>query len=267
MEPSQFVMDTVMAVATHYAQRGVIVTVTKAKEIIGKVCDKNPSLRSQIDVDKMAEKIQATAGHVGRIAYNEETLARFLEIPISDLSSVRTEDIDTHTLYDHVRLESEFQQWMLDWGYDVDLGCALQGLKGIEFTPDVYGKLETLHGGFEFCVNFVCDSPPSEDRVFALLGKIEAYAEGKKSFSLGDIFLVTTPHRFTPGSINAIGLQNEQEDYLVLPLDGGDIFTLENARSPKERLDELLDRVKQAEIESKRGKKKYGRERSGDMMA
>jgi hypothetical protein len=202
----------------------------------------------------MATKIQATASRIGRIAYNEETLARFLEVPISDLSTLSPETLDTRLLYDHVRLEGEFEGWLQEWGYEVEMGCELAGLRGVEYKPDVYGKLSTLHGEFEICINFVCDYPPSEDRIFALLGKIEAYAEAKKSFSFGDIFLIVTPHRFTKGGINAMGLQNEQESYTVLPLEGGDIYVLENARTPRDRLHELQDKVRQAEEESRRSR-------------
>lgn len=254
MDPSKFVMDTVMSVATHFAQHGVVITLEKAKEIINSVCAKNPALRDQIDVDSMAETITQTAGNVGRVAYNEETLARFLEVPVADLSAVDPSSVDMALLYDHVRLEGEFYEWLTDWGYDVELGATLIGLRGIEYVPDVYGQLNTLHGQFEICVNFVCDNPPDENRVFALLGKIEAYAEAKRSFSHGDIFCMTTPHRFAQGALNAIGLQNEQESYTVLPLEGGDIYVLENARVPKDRLKELQDKVRQAEEESRRSK-------------
>jgi hypothetical protein len=114
--------------------------------------------------------------------------------------------------------------------------------------------LKTLHGEFEICISFICDNPPDENRVFALLGKIEAYAEAKGSFSRGDIFAVASPHRFTQGALNAIGLQNEQEAYSVLGLDGGDIYVLENARSAKDRLEELQDKVREAEEETRRSK-------------
>lgn len=254
MEPTKFVLDAVMAVASGFAQKGIKITLDKAKELIEEICNKNPALQGQIDVDSMAEKIQATAGHVGHVAYNEETLSRFLEIPVPDLATVKPETIDLEVLYNHVKLESEFQEWLNEWGYEIELGCPLAGLRGVEYVPDVYGRLNTLHGQFEICVNFVCDSPPSEDRVFALLGKIEAYAEAKKSFSQGDIFTLVTPYRFTQAAVNALGLQNEQESYYVFPLDGGDIHVLENARSVKDRLDELQDKVRLAEEEMRRSK-------------
>lgn len=254
METSKVIMDTVMAVATHFAQRGIEVTVDKAKEIVTGICERNPALKGQVDVDEMAQKIQTTTIRIGRVAYNEETLARFLEVPVSDLATIPPETIDTRLLYDHVRLEGEFELWLQEWGYEVEMGCELTGLRGVEYKPDVYGMLNTLHGEFEICINFVCDLPPSEDRVFALLGKIEAYAEAKKSFSLGDIFLIVTPHRFTKGGINAMGLQNEQENYTVLPLEGCDIYVLENAQTSKDRLHELQDKVRQAEEEARRSR-------------
>lgn len=250
MEPTKLVLDAVMAIATAFTQKGIEITLEKAKEIIGEICQKDPALRGQIDMDDMAKKIQATAGHVGRIAYNEETLARFLEVPIPDLATVTPENLDIGILYNHVKLESEFQEWLKEWGYVVELGYPLAGLRGIEYVPDVYGLLNTLHGQFEVCVNFVCDTPPDEDRVFALLGKIEAYAEAKKSFSYGDIFAIVAPKRFTQGAINAMALQNEQENYSVISLDGGDINSFESAQTPRDRLDEFQDKVRQAEEES-----------------
>lgn len=261
MEASKFVMDAVLAIATTYAQKGIEITVEKAKDIIQVLCQKNPGLREQIDVDDMAERIQATARHVGRVAYNEDTLARFLEIPVPDLATLDPERLDLSMLYDHVKLEENFQEWLREWGYEVELGCALKGLKGVEYTPDVYGLLDTLHGQFEICISFVSDAQPDEDRVFALLGKIEAYAEAKKSFSYGDIFAIVTPHRFTPTAMNAMGLQNEQENYSVIPLDGGDIYVFENAEATKDRLDEFQDKVRQAEEESRQGRIKRAAQR------
>lgn len=254
MDPSRFVMDTVMSVASHYAQRGIEVSVDKAKELITSICDKNPALRGQIDIDDMARRINETAGQMGQVAYNEDTLARFLEIPIADLGPLDPESLDLGVLYDHVRLERGFYEWFEEWGYEVELGAPLAGLRGIEYVPDVYGVLTTLHGQFEICISFVCDNPPDENRVYALLGKIEAYAEAKKSFSHGDIFAVTSPHRFTQEALNAIGLQNEQEDYSVLALDGGDIYVLEQARSKRDRLAEFQDKVREAEEETRRSK-------------
>lgn len=266
MEPTKFVLDAVMAIASGFAQKGVMITLDKAKEFIEEICRKNPALKGEIDVNEMAKKIQATAIHIGHVAYNEETLARFLEVPVPDLSTIDPDNIELEVLYNHVKLEGEFQSWLKEWGYEIELGTSLTGLRGVEYTPDVYGLLNTLHGQFEICINFVCDSPPSEDRVFALLGRIEAYAEAKKSFSQGDIFALVTPYRFTQASVNAIGLQNEQESYYVFPLDGGDIHVLENARDAKDRLDELQDKVKLAEEEMRRSKiRRAARKSEGDV--
>jgi hypothetical protein len=258
MEPSQFVMSTVAAIAAHFGQKGIQVTLDKAKEMIEGVCRKAGDKTA--DVDELARRIQATSGSVGSGAYNDEKLARFLEVPVSDLRTVTEENLDVELLYNHVRLTGEFEEWLQKWSYKVDLDCELRGLRGVVFKPDVYGELKTLHGNFELCVNFVCDEPPSEDRVFALLGKIEAYAEARQSFSFGDIFLVVTPGSFTKGAVNAVGLQNEQENYAVVPLEGNDISTLERAESDKDRLSELEDKVRQAQDEAKR---KSGRDKQG----
>ena len=256
MEPTQFVLEAVMAIATPLAQRGIEITVEKTKEIIEGICQNDPSLQGQIDIEEIANRIQTTTGSVGRVAYTEETLARYLEIPIADLATINPENLDLSKLYNYVKLEAEFQKWLQEWGYDIGLGCTLSGLRGVEYTPDVYGRLNTLHSQFEICINFVCGSPPSEDRVFALLGKIKAYAEAKKSFSHGDIFAVVTPYRFTQGAINAMALQNEQENYSVIPLDGGDIHVFESSQDTKDRQRELQDKVRQAEEEARRSNTK-----------
>jgi len=252
MEPSQFIISTTAAIAAHFGQKGIEVTLDKAKEIIEGLCKKAGSRKGDVDIDDLATKIQSTAGHVGSIAYNEEKLARFLEVPLPDLRTITEENLDIELLYNHIRLAGEFEEWLREWTYEVDLECELRGLRGVEFKPDVYGELKTLHGRFEICVNFVCDEPPSEDRVFALLGKIEPYAEARETFSFGDIFLIVSPGTFTKGAINAIGLQNEQENYAVVPLEGNDISTLERAESPRNRLAELEDKVRQAQEEAKR---------------
>ena len=254
MEVPQSVMDTVTAIATRFAVRGLEVTAERARNIIEELLRNNPELRRDIDVSELTEKIMSAAGQVGRAAYNEETLARFLEVPVADLTTVTPANIDTNVLYDHVRLEGEFSQWMQEWGYDAHVGSTLTGLGGVEYIPDVYGTLDTLHGAFEFCISLVCDRPPDEDRVFAVLGKIEAYAEAKGSFSFGDVFAVITPHRFTKGALNAITLQNMQEAYSVVAIEGGDIHALEGARTAAERLAELQDKVRQAEDETRRSK-------------
>jgi hypothetical protein len=147
-----------------------------------------------------------------------------------------------------------FKSWLDNWNYDVELGHTLTGLRGIEFIPDVYGQLVTLHGEYEICINFVCDDPPDEDRINSLLYKIEAYAEAKRTFSAGDIFIIVTQRRFTKGSMNAIGLHNEQENYSVFGLDGGDIFKLEKAETKKDRLLELKESVDRAQEDRKRNR-------------
>ncbi len=41
MEASKFVLDAVMAVASGFAQKGITVTLEKAKELIEDICNKN----------------------------------------------------------------------------------------------------------------------------------------------------------------------------------------------------------------------------------
>lgn len=247
MDPSNVVVSTALAIASHLAAKGTDITLEKAKELVQGVVAQKPTLDNQINIDAVAEEVLRSSAKVGRVTYNQETLARYLEIPLSDLATLSQAEIEVQTLYDHVRLENEFEEWLMEWGYDVQIGPELQGLHGVEYSPDVYGILNTLHGEFEICVNFVCDEPPNEFRVLALLNNIEAYAEAKTSFSHGDVFILATPSKFTHGAMNSIGLQNLQEAYSVFPMEGGDIYVLENARNPKDRLAELQDKVREAQ--------------------
>jgi len=263
VDPTPLVLEAVIAVASTLAKRGAPIAIDKAKQIAESIARKSPATSETVDVDKIASCIQnaTKSTQVGQVAYNEETLARLLEIPVPDLATLRPETIELGVLYDHIRLEAESKAWLEEWGYQVQTGCPLVGLRGVEYVPDVYGVLSTLHGQFEICLSLVCDSPPDEDRIFALLGKIEAYAEAKQSFSFGDIFAIVTSHRYTQGATNAMELQNEQENYSVIPLDGGDVYVLENSPSPRDRLEELQDKVRQAEEESRRYKIKRRAER------
>ena len=255
MDPSMYVQNTVMAIAAHFIARGMEMSLGKAKELIENFLVENPTLRGQVDADELAESILRSAGQIGLGAYNDETLARYLEVPRADLKTISVEDLDTQTLYDHVRLEGSFSEWLREWGYEVERGEILMGAGGVEYTADVYGKLDTLHGEFEICINFVCDDPPNEYRVIAMLGQIEAYSEAKTNFSHADIFIIASPHRFTHGASNAMDLQNLQEDYSVLALTGGDIHTLETAKDRENRLEELQDKVREAQEEANNGEK------------
>lgn len=254
MDAEQFLLDSIGQITIHFAQKGLAITTDKVKELLESIIKKNPALRGQVNIEEITKNLPTSTDQGSRTTYNEETLARLLEIPLADLATVTPETLDMSVLYDHVRLESEFTTWLEEWGYDVVIGHPLAGLGGVEYVPDVYGTLNTLHGQFEICINFVSDRPPDEDRVLALLSKIETYAEAKETFAYGDIFAVITPHRFTQNAINAVGLQNKQESYYVFPLDGGDVYVLENARSPKDRLEQFQDKVKQAEEETRRSR-------------
>ena len=47
------------------------------------------------------------------MVYSTETLARYLEIPVPDLKTINPETIELDVLYSHVKLESEFQSWLI----------------------------------------------------------------------------------------------------------------------------------------------------------
>ena len=257
MENMDFVQSTVAAVVAHFAQKGAELTIEKARDMVQEFINKTPGLRRQIDIDEMAKQIQDCAGSVGRTAYDEAKLARYLEMPVADLATVDPEDIDVKLLYNHIRLEKRFSDWLEEWGYFVECGAELIGLYGMEYVPDVYGQLDTLHGKFEVCISFVCDEPPSEDRVNSLLMKIAAYADAKTSFSYGDIFIIVTPSHFTSNSITSISMRNRKENYSIVALDGQNVGTIETQTNPDDRKEELQQEVRLAEDdEAKRNRMK-----------
>ncbi len=252
MDPTKIAMDTVTAIASSFLKRGVELSQDKICELIKGMITRSPGLDSTVDIESLTEEVCHSIKSVGRTTYNEETLARYLEIPVPDLYAMTPDSIDLSVLFDHIKLEQAFAEWLNEWGYMVEIGHPLGAVGGMEYLPDVYGILSNLHGEYEVCINFVCDKPPSEDRVFALLAKIETYSEAKPAFSSGDIFMVITPHNFTLNASKAIALQNEQEKYYVFHLDGGDIFHMERSQEPEVRLEFLRDKVRLAQDETER---------------
>jgi hypothetical protein len=205
-------------------------------------------LDGQIDEVDLAEAI-ASAQKTGfrGTEINRKNLARWFEVPSDEFGSVRPEQLEPEVLIRHMHLENQFRQWLEEWNYEVVVGEDLEGEGDVTFTADVYGKLDTLHGKFEVCVNFICDEPPSTDRVKSLLESLEAYATSKSEFREGDLYIVATPaQRFTNQASNALTRQADEEKYTVLKLEGDDLWSLQSARDPRARFELLMEHVERS---------------------
>ena len=212
MDIDKVISDTVASVISNLAQRSASVTADKVKDLITRLADRDPEVKRNLDLDHLVDKITSEDGGVSDDAYTEENLARIIELPVRDLTTLNPENIEIDVIYNHIKLENLFKEWLTEWGYTVEIGPTLKGLEGIEYIPDVYATLTNLHDDYEVCVNFVCDNPPSELRVKALLQDIEAYSERKETFSLGDIFMIVTPRQhFTQTALTHLNLQNMQD--------------------------------------------------------
>lgn len=183
-----------------------------------------------------------------------KNLSRWFEVPFDEFSRTRPEQLEPEVLIRHLHLENLFRKWLEDWSYEVSVGEDLQGETGVEFTSDVYGKLDTLHGRFEVCVNFVCDDPPSTWRVQALLESLEAYATSKSEFREGDLYIVATPFSFTNQASATLARQADEEKYTVVKLEGDDLWQLQSARDSQSRLELVMEHVEQAVL-TQRGRR------------
>jgi hypothetical protein len=68
MDTEQYVLEAVMTMASAFAAKGIEVTFDKAKDLVQEISETIPGLRGEIDVDQMAQTIQAAAGPAGRVA-------------------------------------------------------------------------------------------------------------------------------------------------------------------------------------------------------
>jgi len=214
----------------------------------------SPSLRKEIkDVNTIVTAIMDEyQSKSGVHQYNSEILSRWLEIPEADLPTLNIDTFNADVLIQHIILEQKFEGWFQQWGYEVELGETLRPADApeLECAVDVYGKLQTIHGTFEVAVNFVCDKPPDENRVIALASKIGAYADSRATFAQNDVFMIVTPWDFTPIANAAIRQQNKKRPYCVLGVEGSILHDLESAESRGGRLEELQERVSQANQEA-----------------
>lgn len=265
MEMDKIISDTVATIITSLAQRSASVTADKIKELIERLAERDPEFKRTLNLEELVAKVNTVDGEdPGEDAYTEENLARYLELPVRDLATLNPDTVEIDAIYNHVRLEHLFKQWLTEWGYIVEVGPTLKGLEGIEYVPDVYGVLSNLHDDYEVCVNFVCDRPPSELRVKGLLQDIEAYSERKETFSAGDIFVIATPRQnFTQTALTHIALQNMQEKYSIVSLDGADIGKLVNKTRSDGRMLLLRSIIADSDEDARRGRTRLPKRWSG----
>ena len=201
------------------------------------------------EIEKLAEAVLKTETPLLDAEVTRRNLARWFEIPQEEFAATPRAQLEPEVLIRHLFLEHAFEAWLKEWGYTVQVGEDLEGRESIDFTPDVCGKLDTLHGQFEVCVNFVCDQPPSQYRVRALLETLEAYATERSEFKWGDIYILATPFQFGRGTAASIRLQSREEKYTVVKLEGDDMYELEHSRDAHARLLQLMEHVAKAGLD------------------
>ncbi len=197
-------------------------------------------------IEELADSILKTGTPDFDAEITRRNLARWFEVPQEEFTMTPRSQLEPEVLIRHIYLENMFKKWLTDWGYETYVGEDLEGKESIDFTPDVYGKLITLHGQFEVCVNFICDNPPSQYRVRALLETLEAYASEASEFKWGDIYILATPFQFGRGTSASIRLQSTEEKYTVVKLEGDDLYELRNARDNRARQIQLMEHVEKS---------------------
>ncbi|MFZ1702342.1 MAG: hypothetical protein WBO10_02740 [Pyrinomonadaceae bacterium] len=196
------------------------------------------------------------------IELSRRNLARWFEVPEEEFKDTLKEQLEPEVLIRHIILENMFKTWLEEWNYDVEVGEDLEGIENIEFVPDLYASRVNLHGSFEIVVCFVCDNPPNTYRVRALFETFESFARQGSEFGERDIFFVVTPFTFGKGITQSITLQNNEEEYTVVALEGNDLSILQSIRTADKRLLELIEHVEKAKHKSEsekllRGERKY----------
>ena len=201
------------------------------------------SKRIEEYAEKMADKGAFNLG----LEISKRNLSRWFEIPEEEFGSTPKEQLEPEVLIRHIALEKMFKAWFESWNYEVEVGEDLEGLEDIEFIPDIYAKRVTLHGTFEIVVCFVCDNPPSIYRTRALFETFESYAREGAEFGERDIFIIATPFKFGKSITQSITLQNKEEKYTVLALEGDDIGRIEDIDEYDKKLLELKEFVERAQ--------------------
>lgn len=208
------------------------------------------SLRGRINVDQSGlDAVIATAmarPSYSSGEYSRRQIARWFEVPLDDFEQVPVESLQPQVLFRHIYYERMISEWFTEWDYDVEIGEELEGIEGADFIPDVYAKLDTLHGNFQVAVTLFCSAPPNTWRVLGMLENIEAFAPKGSEFGLRDIYLMVTPYKFLEEASKHIRIQAQQEDYLVVACEGNDLQDIEQASDSmgrKERLRDLVESV------------------------
>ncbi len=223
-----------------------------------------PGQEKMIDserIQEMAEKMAKKGSFNLGLEISKSNLARWFEVPEEEFLDTPKEQLEPEVLIRHIVLERMFKDWFTNWNYDVEVGEDLEGLEDIEFVPDIYARRVTLHGTFEVVVFFVCDNPPSIYRTRATFETFESYAREGSEFGERDILIVATPFKFGKSITQSISLQNKEERYTVVTLEGDDIARLQKIQSDEERLHELIEHVERAESKVKKDSLLYAKNR------
>lgn len=199
------------------------------------------------ELTRLAEIIKKSPPSVIQTQMNIDTLSRWFEIPRDDFERLPRNKLEPEVLVRHVYLEQLFITWLKEFGYDVTSGIKKLGAEGWEFVPDVYAEMSTLHGVFQVAVNFVCDDPPSTNRVSFLCESLEAFAMKRDpEFSEKDIFMLITPFKFSETASSAILKEDKDHSYYVVKIEGPDLYMLQRAVDGGHRLKLSQDIVKEA---------------------
>lgn len=224
--------------------------VTNAEENIPGEISLEPDQLEKIINQTMMGKCTPMGPEVSR-----RNLARWFEIPEEEFVRTPVTQLEPEVLIRHIYLEKIFSDWFEEWGYHVETGTDLEGIEDIEFLPDVYARIETVHGDFEVVVCLICDDPPSVDRARAKFETFESFARSGSPFGARDVFIMATPFKFGRSIRSSISVQNMEEDYTVIEVEGDDIWRLYNARDPRARLQDLKEMVQRAQEVSDEYKK------------
>lgn len=247
------VLDSVVsALGKVFASSAVEFTAAKMKNWLDHVREEVPgefSIPSDEILEAATKHIKHGYDPVG-FEMSSRNLARWFEIPEEEFELTPKEQLEPEVLIRHIMLEQQFGTWLAEWGYEVSTGKEMEGIDDIEFIPDVYGRLSTLHGTFEVVCCLLCDNPPSIYRARALFETFESVARDRSSFAECDIFAMITPFKFGKGARSSISLQNIEEKYTVLELEREDIYRLSRAECRDDRFNYLSELVENARRES-----------------
>lgn len=200
------------------------------------------------EIEKLAKEITDAGKFNFQSEISKRNLARWFEIPEEEFKDTPKEQLEPEVLIRHIILENKFKKWLEEWDYEVSNGEDMEGVENIEFVPDLYARRVTLHGTFEIVICFVCDNPPNTWRVRALFETFESFARDESEFGSTDIFIVATPHAFGKGITQSISLQNQEEKYTVIGLEGNDLAILDSISDPTKRLLELREHIEKARL-------------------